>query len=73
LDTEDQDSGDDVEVILEATANGSQESVSKESKDSANVSVAPIKVRPFMIYFQNFPMFNDHPGVHCHPGGAYGC
>jgi hypothetical protein len=51
LDTDGQDSSDDVEVILEATANGSQDSV---AKDSAHVSVAPIKVRPFVILLSNF-------------------
>jgi hypothetical protein len=48
MDTEDQESDDDVEVILEATANGFQEPVSKESKDTASVSVAPIQVRLFL-------------------------
>ena len=45
MDTEDQESDEDVEVILETSTNGPQDSSSKESKDTAKATVPPKKVR----------------------------
>lgn len=54
MDTEDQESDEDVEVILETSTNGPQDSSSKESKDTAKATVPPNKVRLLWCFFQIF-------------------
>ena len=55
MEPEDQESDDDVEVLLDASATGAQDAAPKEIKEPANGTVVPNKVGLSMTFLLNFP------------------